>query len=284
MTYLTHYPVMIKGKWGAGKTSFMKRSTDNLRNNSGHALYVSLYGISDTRGIEEELYRQLHPILANKNMVLAGRIAKAVLKGTLRIDIDRDGKDDGAASVAIPDIDLPEYLRNVGGNVLVFDDIERCAIPIVELLGYINYFVEHGGHKVVLVVNEDEIIKSSTSNDESTNQNANKNVGYDRIKEKLVGKTFEIESDVEEAVNVFVDELGYGNGRTVVEKNKQLICELFKVSTYQNLRHLRQAILEFDRLIDSISAEFHQSELLIKDLLSSLLAVLCSSRTKLYAK
>ncbi|MEF3073562.1 P-loop NTPase fold protein [Methylobacter sp. Wu1] len=273
------YAVMIKGDWGAGKTSFIQRSAEKLKEDDGCALYVSLYGISDTKAIEYELFRQIHPRLAGKNMILAGRIAKGFLKGMLKIDLDGDEKEDGSLSVSIPDIDLPEYLQNINGHVLIFDDIERCSIPIVDLLGYINYFVEHGGHKVVLVVNENEIMKCDTKNEQSESQNSSIKADYKRIKEKLVGKTFEIESDVEGAVSAFIEEIGKGHGRTAIEKNKQLICNLYKASKYQNLRHLRQAILEFDRLMAVISPKFRKNKLLIKDLLSSLLIYITEVRS-----
>lgn len=55
----------------------------------------------------------------------------------------------------------------------IFDDLERCDIPINKTLGYINQFVEHKGKKAIIIANEKEI------NDLDT---------YQRIREKLIGK------------------------------------------------------------------------------------------------
>ena len=43
--------------------------------------------------------------------------------------------------------------------VIVFDDLERCEMPISETLGYINDYVEHKNVKCVIVANEQEINK-----------------------------------------------------------------------------------------------------------------------------
>lgn len=42
-------------------------------------------------------------------------------------------------------------------NIFIFDDLERCACPPNEILGYINGLVEHEGAKVILIANEREI-------------------------------------------------------------------------------------------------------------------------------
>ncbi|TRW93079.1 P-loop NTPase fold protein [Candidatus Methylobacter oryzae] len=257
------YAVLIKGKWGSGKTWFVERSAGQLRKDGGKALYVSLYGISNTNEIEEALFSQLHPVLASKKMVLAGRVLKGFIKGTLKIDIDGDNKDDGTLSIAVPELNLSEDLNNTDGHVLIFDDIERCKIQIDHLFGYINYFVEHGGHKVVLVANEEEILNDSSDS----------NKGYERIKEKLIGKTFEIEADLESALNAFINEFG-GDYQTLIKSHKQLIKDLYKASKYENLRNLRQAILEFERIVFEINEEFlkcDNSNQFIQDMLSAFL-------------
>ena len=67
----------------------------------------------------------------------------------------------------IPDIpqnsirNLIEILqkRNSKNYVLIFDDLERCEMPITELLGYINEFVEHKSMKTIIIANEKEILK-----------------------------------------------------------------------------------------------------------------------------
>ena len=76
----------------------------------------------------------------------------------MKIDWDADGKADGNANIQIPNF-KPEDLLNTKDYILIFDDLERCSINIINLLGYINFFVEHQSYKVILIANEKELKK-----------------------------------------------------------------------------------------------------------------------------
>ncbi|MFM7854585.1 MAG: P-loop NTPase fold protein [Flammeovirgaceae bacterium] len=137
--YLTEYcdparhrdfAVLLTGPWGAGKTFFAKNFLEPYKTH----LYISLYGISASQQIDEEIYRQLHPILSSKTMTLLGRVGKGLLRGTLKIDLNNDGVDDGNATIGIPDLGLFEHLSDPADRLLVFDDLERCSMPISDVL------------------------------------------------------------------------------------------------------------------------------------------------------
>jgi KAP family P-loop domain len=63
------FAVMVRGKWGAGKTYLINQFLE-ARKAAGQPknLYVSLYGLSSLRQVDEALYRQLHPMLSSKGM------------------------------------------------------------------------------------------------------------------------------------------------------------------------------------------------------------------------
>ena len=48
---------------------------------------------------------------------------------------------------------------NLAGKLIILEDLERARIDIIELLGYVNSLVEQDRVKVLLVANEQEIIK-----------------------------------------------------------------------------------------------------------------------------
>ncbi|MCP2092024.1 UNVERIFIED_ORG: hypothetical protein J2Y81_008130 [Paraburkholderia sediminicola] len=255
------YAVMIRGRWGSGKTWFVQRSLERLRNAGGKALYVSLYGVSSVKQIEDDFFRQLHPVLASKGMELAGKVAKGLLKGALKIDLGEHGHVSENISAGLPDISLPDYLTKTEGMLLVFDDVERCSLPIGETLGYINYFVEHGGYKAVLIANEEEIDEQYAVEGEASSE-------YGRIREKLIGKTFEIEAELSAAVKSFVDEIEEGNARNHIEKNLDTIYTLYRTSDYRNLRHLRQALLDFARIFALLEVQHQQHDAVALHLLT----------------
>lgn len=256
-----HYAVLLKGKWGVGKTWFLKEMMGNLYNSDYRVkthLYVSLYGVASFEEIENEFFRQLHPVLSSKGMALVGKIGKGLLKTTLKIDLDGDGKSDASVVSQVPDINLPDYLRNTEGLILVFDDLERASMDLEGLLGYINYFVEHQGYKVIIIANEEELFDKEEK----------KEASYRRIKEKLIGKTFEIQPRLDLAINNFINEIENAATQKFFNNNIDLIKDYYLRSGYLNLRHLRQALMDFARLIEFVSSDIREREDVIEELLS----------------
>jgi len=262
------YAIMLKGAWGSGKTWFAKKAIQKLRENNGKELYISLYGINSFAAIEEEFFKQLHPILSSKGIGLAGKVLKGVIKGTIKIDLDE--KPIGNASIAVPDIQLPDYLTNTTGLVLIFDDLERCSIPINDLLGYINHFVEHQDYKVIIIANEDEILLGLGEDNTRSKQ-------YTKIKEKLIGKTFQIQADLDSAINEFSANLP-PEIKSILVKNHDTIKQIYNQSKFNNLRHLKQAFWDFSRLYNILETPAQTNEPLTTNLLQLHLAFSIETR------
>lgn len=242
------YAVLLKGKWGTGKTWFINQTLKSLEEQGGRHLYVSLYGVTSFDEIEDEFFKQLHPLLSSKSMALTGKITKGLLKATLKIDLDGDGKADSSLTAQAPDLNLPDYLTNTSGFVIIFDDLERASINLDSLLGYINHYVEHQGYKVIIVANEEEILDQQEKKEDFKHS-------YRRIKEKLVGKTFEIEPDLQGALTNLISDIENDDIKSLYESNIELISELYNNSAYQNLRHLKQALWDFERLASFITED-----------------------------
>ncbi|MEN3753268.1 P-loop NTPase fold protein [Mangrovibacter sp. SLW1] len=245
---------------GNGQDLVYKKTLNSLAQQDGKYLYVSLYGVTSFEEIEDEFFKQLHPLLSSKSMALTGKIAKGLLKATLKIDLDGDGKADGSVSAQVPELNLPDYLTNTSGFIIVFDDLERASINLESLLGYINHYVEHQGYKVIIVANEEEILAHQE-------QQGDFKLAYRRIKEKLVGKTFEINPDLSMALVNFISEVKSANAQELYNKNINLISEIYKSSQYQNLRHLKQALWDFERFLSFVSQDASSKDGLLDHLL-----------------
>ncbi|GAB4545938.1 MAG: P-loop NTPase fold protein [Pleurocapsa sp.] len=257
---LSHAPgfaVLLKGEWGCGKTWFINKYREKLEKKKQKCLYVSLYGMTSFSEIESSFFQQLHPVLSSKGMAVTGKILQGVLKTSLKIDLNSDGKDDGTVSLQIPQINLPESFKKADESILVFDDLERCQIDIGNLLGYINYFVEHQEIKVILVANENKLLKNSS---------------YKDIREKLIGKTFDVGRDLDGALKNFIKELNNSEIESLLSKNTELIEEIYHKAEYENLRCLKQIILDFERIFQRLSEPAKSKIELLKDILQILIA------------
>lgn len=263
MQHAPEYAVLLKGKWGAGKTWFIKKFQEN--NQECQFLYISLYGLTSFSEIEDEFFKQLHPVLASKGMAITAKVLKGILKTTIKVDLDGDGKSDTTVSSQVPDINLPEYLKNAGKRVLIFDDLERCSIETESILGYINHFVEHQGMKCILIANEDEIFKKDKTN-------GPEEIKYNRVKEKLIGKTLEISSDPKDAIVEFISAILNQEYRRHLEGNIENIIDVYKLAGYKNLRHMKHAVWDFERIIEKIPLEARENSDFISHLITILFA------------
>lgn len=242
------YAIMLKGKWGCGKTYFIKKFLENIDSTFEEeddkinikSVFVSLNGIQNTETLNELIRREISPFFYSKNMKKLKQILKSFLKGSIKVDLDILSDKSEEANFTF-DIDLLDIFNNsstsINSNkILVFDDIERCKIEIDTLFGYINNFVEHQKCKVIIIADEDRIINIEG---DKTNKE------YKRFKEKLIGKSFEIKSDVTTFINSIIIDYKIETN----ENEKGLILSLFNSSSTENLRILKQTLLEYNNFI-----------------------------------
>lgn len=94
-------------------------------------------------------------MLSSKHMALAGRVIKSAVKIGICVNIDESSK--FKLKGKAPQINLKVIMGKKKKYVLVFDDMERCSVPIKLLLDYIIHLVEQGDYKVIAVLNRSKI-------------------------------------------------------------------------------------------------------------------------------
>ncbi|MBI6201717.1 P-loop NTPase fold protein [Providencia rettgeri] len=246
------YAVLLNGNWGSGKTWFVKNKIINNYSENYTFLYVSLYGLSDLSDIEAEFFKQLHPFLSSKTIGFAQKTIKSLIKTTLKIELGEDNKLE--INSDLPEIKLPKNLKNKNNLILIFDDLERTSLCIKIVLGYINYLVETQGFKAILIANEEEI-------PDETN--------YHLIKEKLIGKTFEIDSNIENVLDDIISTIKDVRAKSILLENKKNILSTYEKSGYNNLRYLIQSTQDFILLYNQLPQEATER----KDLLTHILII-----------
>ena len=286
--YLNHYinlktppqfAVLLTGKWGSGKSwfvrDFLKRKFGEENRAGKNYLYVSLYGMTSFIEIETEFFRQLHPLLSSKGMKFASKLVSGLLRVSWNFDFDGDGRPEGKVSGNIPSqssLSQPEHALE---RLIIFDDVERCSIPVPTLLGYINQLVEQNDMRVILVGNENEMLKKAQveKKAEYPGEEHDDDVGardpeYQRVKEKLIGQTFKVMPIVDKAFESFYNELPDGWGKRIVKDNSDEIKKIYFASELENLRLLRCSLIEFCRFAAELSEELIKNRDLAREVIS----------------
>ena len=273
------YALMLKGKWGCGKTYLVNQWIEDTFENPEkkddvvlEPIRVSLYGMTETEQITKAIDKQLHPFLYSKFAKVGVGLLKIAGKVVLRTDFDfnSDGHNDATLSTSLDSLSFlaskdkdinPDSLK-----LMVFDDLERSHIPMKQLLGYINYFVEYCGCHVVIVGDESKI----------TDEQDKKIL--DDFKEKTVGKEFEVEPDIDAAIVHFVNEVPevkWLNNQT------DTIKKVFIASQCNNLRILRQSLYDFKLQYNEADTKLIKKDKgIMKALLGSFIAIYCEYKGK----
>lgn len=244
-----NYAVLLKGDWGSGKTHFIKSYIEK-NENKFKFLHISLYGIN--------LSKELDSLIVFEILKSQKYDKWNILSFFKRIEIPKIKE-----YFKIKDVEKFALKKFLNKNyVLVFDDLERCSMSIDDTLGYINSFVEFQEQKVILISNEKEIeIKEG------------KEGRYKHIKEKLIGKTFQITPCFEEALEYFLSKLKHSKCRNFLKKNKKIILSTHNESKYNNIRITIQSLFDFERFYKKIKFEHLKKNFLTQKLLRIFLII-----------
>lgn len=229
--------ILINGKWGSGKTYYVKNELIPKlevkdKNEDYAVIYISLYGIKNLDDISKEMFNKIYfprKILNKRKKRNFSRdyfkeTAKGSLKGVIAGLITKHTGFD----ITLPNIEnFWKYVQDKNA-ILILDDLERSTIELVELMGYINNFIEEYKIQTIIVSDEDEIKRKYFSENLIDKYNVVKDINleqaqsqpenidlkrdwkekitqifddvttYDIIKEKVIGFTFEFEPDLKE--------------------------------------------------------------------------------------
>ncbi|MCI8481656.1 MAG: hypothetical protein HFJ27_00790 [Clostridia bacterium] len=243
---------------------------------------MSLYGISNLEEISKKIFIETTQLMdknlkrymqANEQTTIP-EYAKTGLDMANFFGVTQNGDN----------IDYEEFFTT-DDKVLCFDDLERANVDVIDILGYINNFVEHDHIKTIIICNEKELsTKLKSSNLEMKTFIAtylldkegdlaqvsdkpmvekiqdkieyvfDKANDYERIKEKLIGETFEYAPEFTYIINGLL--MRYENNEELIRflrKNTGLIISTFDKSGTRNLRILKHALNDFRKIFDMVN-------------------------------
>lgn len=231
-SYLDHYKgmiepgfaVLVTGPWGSGKTHQIKNALA-----PAEYYYLSLFGLQSADEIRASVFAAMYPTKDRFKKIAAFADGVNVSTG-------------GYGTLGTKGLPSAIVGALVGNNVetdriIIFDDLERCKLPINDVLGVINRYVEHHKCRVVVIAHDEEV------------------AGLGPIKEKVFGQTIRVSVQIEGAFDAFVKRHDLQADALFLANHRSEIIDIFKSSGCASLRNLRNAVDDLCRLRASLRTE-----------------------------
>lgn len=316
----TDHAIMINGEWGSGKTYFWNNKVKNkiesidIGGKRYKTIYMSLYGISNLDDISKKIFIEMNPNL-NKSI-------KKILETRNMANIPeyvKTGIDMANSFGFVQQSEKVDYSKffEIDNKVLCFDDLERANVDVIDVLGYINNFVEHDHIKTIIICNEKELSKKLKSTniemktfiatyilnnegkikpdilspeipeeeqddkpmveliEEKIEHIFDKANDYERIKEKLIGETFEYIPEFSYIISGVL--MRYESNPGLIQflrKNSAIITQTFNRSGTRNLRILKHALNDFQKIYEITERYYADiNDIILKSLLIFTIAI-----------
>ena len=240
------YAVFLKGNWGCGKTFFVNNWLNSYKKKIPEEqilkpVMVSLYGLSEIKQITAAINKALYPILCGRAAKVGKTLTKFLSAIVLKheVDVDKDSNSDFEIEFGLDSVLLlfsSEDNNVKKGKLLIFDDIERCEMPMKRLMGYLNYFVELCHSHLIIIGDERKMTDEQK-------------IIFSDFKEKTIGREFEISTNVRSAIENFTEQEPTSE---FIRKHITTIEKVFSKTNCQNLRILRQALWDFGRFEETM--------------------------------
>lgn len=238
--------LLLTGQWGCGKTYLIEHQLceDSDMKKKFVFLRISLFGEPSIESIQKKVKTlYLSQKWAGESTAFS-KIANSIKKA---VDIVKDTGvlgDIGNAVLSINPTDFFEIENQIGDKkvVLIFDDFERCTINTVDLFGCINSYCENQGLKVIVIADEEKIEPSEKAEEQT--------LPYKDIKEKLITRTIHYEPEYDQIIEGIVGAYKAQSTeyKEFLNKNRNRICNVFNKNEIKNLRSLKCAIQDFERV------------------------------------
>ncbi|MHB0753820.1 P-loop NTPase fold protein [Polaribacter sp. M15] len=223
----TQSAILINGVWGSGKTFYLNSQLKEIIvKNNLKVMYISLNGISSIESLEHKLFLHFIPKLGENQSDLVKSITNIstnIANATTKLFFRTEATDLLKGST-VKSFNFKKYC-------ICLDDLERCKIPIDELIGYLSEFTEHKHTKCIILADEEKIKKQK-----SNKQLAHK---YDEIKEKVISRVLNFNPELEDVFPKLIEK--YKSKKIFykfLNESQKFIISIFKEQKSKNLRNI----------------------------------------------
>ncbi|RJE47197.1 MULTISPECIES: P-loop NTPase fold protein [unclassified Dehalobacter] len=247
--------LLLTGEWGCGKTYLIEHELKDALKDEAVVLRVTLFGISSP----EEIHNAVKNAWIQEYCKVKGidGVTKKVaeVKEIIKKLAFLPEKVRGIASTDVTAFFPFSKKMEDKSVILVFDDLERCRMSSVDVLGIINDYCENQKYHTIIVANQEKIItkqestqitaeiqfvSSKKSKVESNEKKATLTINmppqmeqgeisYTEIKEKIIQRTVQYLPDYPEIVHAIIKGMKYKDSEynAFVERCEEGLLELF---------------------------------------------------------
>ena len=301
----TDYAIMINGEWGSGKTYFwnnkLRTRLERIQvagtEKRYKTIYMSLYGINSLEEISKKIFIETNPNISKSLKKFMNEKEGNSIPEYVKTGLDMANLF-GTTNFYNGKIDFSETF-STEDKILCFDDLERANVDVIDILGYINNFVEHDKIKTIVICNEKELATKfkdtniemktmiatyildkenklkpeeeglfhkidktdvkplATMLEEKVSDIFDKANAYERIKEKLIGETFEYIPEYSYILSGMIMKYSYDDELSdFLKRNTSLIISAFNKSSTRNLRILKHSLNDFEKIFTNVKKDY----------------------------
>lgn len=312
--------ILLTGSWGCGKTYYIDRFIEKVQTEEcqktedkqqRYIFKISVFGLKTIADLDDQISQEIYYSLEAGFAQGARIFGKALtVAGTLLnclntpINIKGDKLKEASENLSNK---LEKFLfdKNKNNITFVFDDLERTDIPLKELLGHINTFVERDHIKIILIANEDKLIQKQTKKEDTSDltfediqkefftedekapdskphqlkesshpslldfisESDRQNIKtYNEFKEKVISRTFEIKNNFSIILGDFLQNYKY---KELLLPHLNVINLIYVELESSNLRQLKYALNDFEYLFERLNEQQQQHQEFVKELIAT---------------
>lgn len=205
-----HNVIVLKGKWGTGKTRLWRDVNSELYQDNKESIYVSLFGVKTVNELKLRIFKNVCSTEETTTRKLFDT-GSGVLKGFLK-RFSGYSIEDGVL------LWLPDIVKN---KLIVIDDIERKhkSLDIDELMGMLDEYSENHKTRFLILLNTDKLSEGDV---------------WASLHEKVVDVELTLDPLPSESFDIAAD----GNTETYLTETKNAV----EILNINNIRVIRKII------------------------------------------
>ena len=263
--------LLLTGEWGCGKTYLIEKELAEALSSTHFIVRVSLFGVDSIGTLNDSVRKQwlfiCTPFLGKLNQRRDQMKKNSGFISAISSVLSSLNPVAGNVASAVVSFDPMEYIPlesevedfRGGGKkkvVLVFDDLDRCKLDWIEVVGNINEYCENKGFKTIIVANE-AVLRASPKVDLAV---------YRVMKEKTITRTVLYIPKFQEIIHHIIDQGSWPSPEYAefLAENEQMIHDVFasdppkredRTGKFHNIRSLSCALNEFYRIYEILTED-----------------------------